>query len=68
MATKRGPGSRPEKTGPEVAKIAGRALADPGSVTKAEIQKLAASVLTQVEKPEKPRPLGGYQVGKPKPR
>jgi hypothetical protein len=64
MAAQKGPGSRPEKTGPEVAKIAGRALADPGSVTKAEIQKLAASVLTQVEKPASP--LRGFKPAKPR--
>jgi len=53
MVEKKGPGSRPEKTGPVVAKIAGKALADPGSVTKTEIKKMAASLLAQIEAPKK---------------
>lgn len=52
MATKKAStsGSRPEKTGTEVGRIAGKALADPSSVTKTEIKKMAASLLTQLEK------------------
>ena len=59
-----------EKTSQNVASIAARALRDPASITKGQIQKLAGSVLTQapdLKQPPKPRtsqPSGG---GKKKP-
>lgn len=43
-----------EKTSAAVAKIASKALKSPGSLTSAEIKKLAASALTQAaDKPAK---------------
>jgi hypothetical protein len=42
-----------EKTGAEVARIASKGLRDPGSLTKTEIRKISASVLTQA--PDKPK-------------
>jgi hypothetical protein len=46
--------AKDEKTSKAVASIASKALKDPASVTPAEIKKLAASALTQVE--DKPKP------------
>ena len=43
-----------EKTSPEIAKIAGKGLKDPGSLTKTQIKKLAASALTQTPDKKKP--------------
>jgi carnitine O-acetyltransferase len=43
-----------EKTGKDVASIASKGLRDPGSLTKTEIKKISASVLTQA--PDKPKP------------
>jgi hypothetical protein len=42
-----------EKTGKKVASIASKGLRDPGSLTKTEIKKISASVLTQA--PDKPK-------------
>ncbi len=42
-----------EKTGKDVGTIAAKAMRDPGSLTKKEIQSLAASALTQ--RPDKPK-------------
>ena len=39
--------ARNEKTSKKIAKIASKALRDPGSVNKTEIKKLAGSALTQ---------------------
>ena len=39
--------SKNEKTSSSIGKIASKALRDPGSVSKGQIQKLAGSVLTQ---------------------
>lgn len=36
-----------ERTGTPIGKIAAQGLKDPGSLTKAQIQKLASSALTQ---------------------
>lgn len=38
-----------EKTSQKVASIASKALKDPGSVTKGEIKKIAATALTQTK-------------------
>lgn len=43
-----------EQTSKAVASIAARGLRDPGSLSKAEIQKVAAAALTQA--PDKPKP------------
>lgn len=42
-----------EKTGKDVASIAGRGLRNPGSLTLREIKKLCASLATQA--PDKPK-------------
>lgn len=42
-----------EKTSKTVAKVASKALKDPGSVTKKQIKQIAASALTQA--PDKPK-------------
>lgn len=45
--------AKSEKTSAAVAKLAAKALKDPSSLTKKEIQSLAASALTQAE--DKPK-------------
>lgn len=45
-----------EKTSKDIASIASKGLKNPGSLTKPEIQALAASALTQT--PDKPKPKG----------
>lgn len=42
-----------EKTGKEVSSIASKGLRAPGSLTKTEIKKISASVLTQT--PDRPK-------------
>ncbi|NQV22181.1 MAG: hypothetical protein HQ511_12275 [Rhodospirillales bacterium] len=42
-----------EKTSAEIASLAAKALKDPSSLTKKQVQKLAGSVLTQA--PDKPK-------------
>ncbi len=42
-----------EKSSPKTAKIASKALRDPGSLTKTEIKSLGGAVLTQA--PDKPK-------------
>lgn len=42
-----------EKTGKSIGTIASKAMRNPGSVTKTEIQKLGASAMTQ--RPDRPK-------------
>jgi hypothetical protein len=53
-----------EKTSKAIATIASKALKNPSSITKAEIKKIAASVLTQA--PDKKKSVKSKAKAKPK--
>ena len=61
--------ARNEKTSTNVAKIASKALKDPGAVSKKEIKTLAASALTQApDKKKKPAAKKKKKTAKKKPK
>lgn len=56
-----------EKTSKAIATLASKALKNPGSITKAEIKKIAASVLTQApDKKKSVRPKAKAKSSKKK--
>ena len=56
-----------EKTSKDIASIAARGLKDPKSLSKKEIQKISAAVLTQApDKPKAPKPAKPKPAAKPK--
>lgn len=57
-----------EKTGKSIGSIASRGLKDPGALTKKEIQKLAASALTQAPDKETRAAKILRKVAAPKPK
>lgn len=55
-----------EQTSPAIAKLAAQGLKNPASLTPAQVQKLAGSVLTQT--PDRPTPKPKAPARKPSPR